>query len=36
MKKLRYWFNWLFSRKVLEAINQGLSYEEVDKIAREE
>lgn len=33
---ITYWFNWLFSKKVLEAINNGLSYDEVDRIARGE
>lgn len=33
-KKLGYWFNWLFDRKVLEAINDGCTYDEVDKIAK--
>lgn len=33
--KLNYWFNWLFSKKVLEAINDGLTYEEVDEIAKQ-
>lgn len=28
-----YWFNWLFGRDVLEAINNGATYEEVDAIA---
>lgn len=36
IKKLNYWFNWLFSSKVLDAINAGLPYEEVDRIARSE
>lgn len=33
-KKLNYWFNWLFSKKVLDAINEGRTYEEVDEIAK--
>lgn len=33
--KLNYWINWLFSKKVLNAINAGLTYEEVDKIAKQ-
>ena len=33
---LNYWFNWLFSKKVLEAINDGCTYDEVDRIARED
>lgn len=36
IKKFNYWFNWLFSGKVLDAINAGLPYEEVDSIARGE
>lgn len=36
MKYIKYWFNWLFSKKVLEAINNGLTYEEVDRIAKGE
>lgn len=36
VKKFNYWFNWLFSAKVLDAINAGLPFEEVDRIAREE
>jgi hypothetical protein len=32
--KLAYLFNWLFSEKVLEAINEGSTYEEVDEIAK--
>lgn len=35
-KKLNYWFNWFCSKKVLDAINAGLPYEEVDRIARGE
>lgn len=34
--KIKYWCAWLFSKKVLGAINDGLSYEEVDAIARSE
>lgn len=34
IKTIKYWFAWLFSRRVLDAINDGLTYEEVDKIAR--
>lgn len=33
---LTYYLNWLFNPKVLEAINNGLSYEEVDRIAKGE
>lgn len=31
-----YWFNWIFSKKVLEAINNGATYEEVERIAKGE
>lgn len=34
--KIRYWFAWIFSENVLKAINDGLTYEEVDAIARRE
>lgn len=34
LKKLDYWFNWLFSKKVLDAINDGRTYEEVNEIAK--
>ncbi len=34
--KFNYWFAWLCSKKVLEAINDGRPYEEVDAIARQE
>lgn len=34
--KLNYWFAWLYSKKVLNAINDGLTYDEVDAIARQE
>lgn len=30
--KIKYWFTWLFSKNVLEAINNGATYEEVDNI----
>lgn len=33
---LTYYLNWLFSPKVLEAINNGLTYEEVKRIAKGE
>lgn len=36
MKKLIHLINWLFSREVLEAINNGSSYEEVKSIAEKE
>lgn len=36
IKKIKYWCAWLFSRKVLDAINDGRSYEEVDRIAKGE
>ena len=32
IKKIRYWCVWLFSREVLEAINSGASYEEVENL----
>lgn len=35
LAKINYWFNWLFSEKVLEAINEGKTYEEVDEIAKQ-
>jgi hypothetical protein len=34
--KFNYWFAWLCSKKVLNAINDGLTYDEVDAIARQE
>lgn len=40
MKKLwtsvKEWFIWLTSRRVLEAINAGCEYDEVEAIVREE
>ena len=36
VEKFNDWFNWLFSAKVLDAINAGLPYEEVDRIARDD
>lgn len=33
---IKEWFAWLFSRRVGEAINAGLPYEEVVRIVREE
>ena len=39
-KKLKLWFNtqivWLLSKRVQDAINSGASYEEVEKIVKEE
>ena len=35
-KKIKEWFIWLTSKKVLEAINDGATYEEVEKIVQEE
>lgn len=34
--KIKYLCAWFFSKKVLDAINDGLTYEEVDAIARSE
>lgn len=36
MKRITYIINWLFSKKVLEAINNGLSYDQVERIAKGE
>lgn len=36
LTKINYWLNWLFSPKVLEAINNGATYDEVDRIAKGE
>ena len=36
LKYLEYWFNWLFADNVLEAINNGATYDEVDRIAKGE
>ena len=35
-KKIKYWWTWLTSKKVQEAINNGAEYEEVEKIVQEE
>ena len=35
-KKIKEWFIWLFSRRVGQAINDGVTYEEVCKIVEEE
>lgn len=35
IKKIRYWCAWLFSAKVLEAINAGAKYEEVEALVLE-
>lgn len=34
--RFNYWFNWIFSKKVLEAINNGATFEEVERIAKGE
>lgn len=34
-KKIKEMFIWIFSRKVGEAINNGASYDEVEKIVKE-
>ena len=34
--KIKEWFVWLTSRRVLEAINAGRTYEEVCEVVREE
>lgn len=36
LKKINEWFVWLTSKRVLDAINDGLSYDEVDRIVKEE
>ena len=36
LKYLEYWLNWLFNPKILEAINNGATYDEVDRIAKGE
>lgn len=36
MMKIKEWIVWIFSRRVGEAINAGLPYEEVVRIVREE
>lgn len=33
---ITYWFNWIFDKNVLEAINNGATYEDVDRIAKGE
>ena len=35
-EKIKDWYVWLTSKRVLDAINGGLSYDEVDRIAKEE
>lgn len=32
IKKIRYWYLWTFSRSVLDAINEGRTYEEVEAL----
>ena len=36
LRKLNEWFTWLTSDKVLEAINNGATYEQVEAIVEEE
>ena len=36
LNTITYYLNWLFNPKVLEAINNGSTYEEVDRIAKGE
>ena len=36
MKRIIYLLNWLFADNVLEAINNGATYEEVERIAKGE
>lgn len=35
-KKIKEWFIWLTSRKVQEAMNNGMDYDEIEKIVEEE
>lgn len=35
IKKIKIGLAWVFNKKVLQAINDGASYEEVEKIVRE-
>ncbi len=35
IKKIRYWCVWLFSRKVLDAINDGWEYDQVEALVLE-
>lgn len=36
LRKLNEWFTWLTSPKVLDAINNGATYEQVEAIVEEE
>ena len=36
LKKIKEWFIWWKSKKVLDAINDGVTYEEVCEVVREE
>lgn len=31
---IKYWYMWTFSKEVLDAINNGAEYDEVERIAR--
>lgn len=35
IKRINYWCTWLFSRKVLEAINTGREYDQVEALVLE-
>ena len=35
-KKIKEWLIWLTSRKVQEAMNNGMDYDEIEKIVEEE
>lgn len=35
-RKIKEWFVWLSSKRVLDAINSGATYEEVEEIVEEE
>jgi len=36
IRKIKEWFVWLTSRKVIDAINNGATYEEVEEIVKQE
>lgn len=36
IRKIKEWFVWLTSRKVMDAINNGATYEEVEEIVKQE
>lgn len=36
IRKIKEWFVWLTSRKVMDAINNGATYEEVEMIVKQE